>query len=568
MNARLTSPFCRVLRLSALSLLAYMALPAYVSAQSFADRSAQWMDAVRGWLPAGIFEMGLRILSSLLIFLVGWLVAKFVAYLVYRLLCKTDVDDKIAEALGINLAFGKSEQQGDNALERSIAKVVFYMLLLLVVVGVLQHAGLTLMAGPIQGLVHTLVQALPFIGKAALILLAAYVAGRVLKAVLIKTLQALGVDRRFAELAQQSEADKNKAGTSFSHSVGNVAFWLLIIVGLAGALETLQIRPIADPLRNAIDRVVTLLPSIAVAVLLLVIGYVLGRIARIAVANLLRSIGFDALAERLALGSLTGKQSPSAVMGIVAMVFIMLQCTVAALNAVHLETLSLPLTHMMSQFWQLLPALLVSLLFVAVGIIAGRILRRLVTTLLGNIKFDERLQALGFATLPERGESTRSYAHLVGYTVQAAVVLVALAQALQNLELTRWSHYLHAFLSYAVTHIAVALLIVVAGIAIANYVRDVVIARRGSNEGQLRWVAEFLRYAVLIFAFTMAVQQLDVAQGFVLLSFGLLFGALCLAFALAFGMGSRDVAGDIVRRRYERARSFFEGAGKDNAADD
>ena len=52
----------------------------------------------------------------------------------------------------------------------------------------------------------------------------------------------------------------------------------------------------------------------------------------------------------------------------------------------------------------------------------------------------------------------------------------------------------------------------------------------------------------------MAIHQLGVAEDFVLLSFGLMFGALCLAAALAFGLGAREVAGDIVRRRYDKAR--------------
>ena len=60
---------------------------------------------------------------------------------------------------------------------------------------------------------------------------------------------------------------------------------------------------------------------------------------------------------------------------------------------------------------------------------------------------------------------------------------------------------------------------------------------------------------MLVFAFTMAVHQLGVAEDFVLMSFGLLFGALCLAAALAFGLGSRDVAGDIVRKRYQQIQA-------------
>jgi hypothetical protein len=69
------------------------------------------------------------------------------------------------------------------------------------------------------------------------------------------------------------------------------------------------------------------------------------------------------------------------------------------------------------------------------------------------------------------------------------------------------------------------------------------------------WIGEFVRYTVLVFAFTMAVHQLNVAENFVLISFSMLFGSLCLALALAFGLGARDVAGEIVKRRWLKARA-------------
>jgi hypothetical protein len=67
---------------------------------------------------------------------------------------------------------------------------------------------------------------------------------------------------------------------------------------------------------------------------------------------------------------------------------------------------------------------------------------------------------------------------------------------------------------------------------------------------------------VLVFAFTMAVHQLGVAEDFVLITFALLFGALCLAGALAFGLGSRELAGEIVRERYKKAKQDASSAPK------
>ena len=64
---------------------------------------------------------------------------------------------------------------------------------------------------------------------------------------------------------------------------------------------------------------------------------------------------------------------------------------------------------------------------------------------------------------------------------------------------------------------------------------------------------------------------LDIAEDFVLVSFALLFGALCLAMALAFGLGSREVAAEIVREQAidasaESHRQLMTEAGKRDIA--
>jgi hypothetical protein len=171
---------------------------------------------------------------------------------------------------------------------------------------------------------------------------------------------------------------------------------------------------------------------------------------------------------------------------------------------------------------------------------------------LRNLGLDTFMEKLGFKKLSEREDRLGEYSEMVGFAVQVGVVLLGVAQALATLQLATWSGYVGAFLGYIVKNVAVATFVVGVGFAIGNYVRDLIHAR-GDDETS-KWMGEFARYAVLVFAFTMAVRQLDVAEDFVLLTFGLLFGALCLGAALAFGLGGREVAGDIVKRRYDEAR--------------
>ncbi len=492
-------------------------------------------------------QLGARVLLAIALFVGGWIVAKLISYAVFQVLSRTDLDNRAAKKLGLSMLLSDKKAQAEGTVERFIAQVAYYVVMLLVVVGVLQFAGLSQVAGPLERLVDTVVQSLPRIAKAALILIVAYFAGKVLSKIATAALDRLKFDARFAELAESGEQKP-----AFSATVGRVIFWLIMLVGLAGAFEALEITPIAEPLHGAIDRLVGVLPRIGFAVLLVAAGWFGGRIARALVRNVLQGLGFDSLAQKVQLDRVTGKTSPSDVVATALMVFIILQASIAALNEVGLTTLSEPLTDMMGQFWNLLPKLAVAVVIIVVAVFVGQLLRRLAAGALHNVGLDRFMARLGFQKLSEREDRLGEYSEMLGFAIQVGVILLGVAQALATLELYTWSSYVNAFLGYIVKNLAVATVVVAVGFAIGNYVRDLVQAR-GDDEAS-RWMGEFARYAVLVFASTMAVRQLDVAEDFVLLTFGLLFGALCLGAALAFGLGGREVAGDIVKRRYDEAR--------------
>lgn len=530
---------------------------------------ASWTDGFRDMWSDNALVIGERVGLALLIFLGGWLVAKFVSWLVYRMLLATDLDNKLADKLRLSLlvegdATGGAKSARDakkaaNALERFVANIVYYMLMLLVLVGVLQFAGLTQAATPIQGLVETVVQALPLVGKAVIILLVAYFAGLLLSKIVTRGLDLMRVDSRFAELSDNKQESAAVAiQRPFSQTAGNVVFWLIMVTGLAGAFDALRIAPIAGPLNNALDRVIGVIPKLAVAAVIVAVGYVLGRITKVIVHNLLDALGFNRLIDRLGLTRVFAGRRPSAIVGQALMFFILLQASIAAFNELGLVTIAGPLTDMMTRFWLLLPNLAVSALVVVIGVFLGKLLRGVVASALRGLGFDALLYRLGFPTLQPRPDRLGEPSELVGFFVQVAVILLAAAQACENLDLQTWAAYINLFLGYLLRHVLVALVIVGVGQAIGGYVRDLIAAKAAEGDTQpanARWIAEFARYAVLVFAFTMAIHQLGVAEDFVLMSFGLLFGALCLAAALAFGLGSRDVAGEIVRKQYTQMQA-------------
>ena len=67
-------------------------------------------------------------------------------------------------------------------------------------------------------------------------------------------------------------------------------------------------------------------------------------------------------------------------------------------------------------------------------------------------------------------------------------------------------------------------------------------------------LAKLVKAAVVLIAVFMAIQQVGVAPEIVTTAFTLILGSIALAAGLAFGLGNRELAGEITRRWYEQGR--------------
>ena len=105
---------------------------------------------------------------------------------------------------------------------------------------------------------------------------------------------------------------------------------------------------------------------------------------------------------------------------------------------------------------------------------------------------------------------------MAGLVVQVVVIAIGLTQALENLGMHTWSAYVDSALGFTLEHVLVALLIVAVGLAIGNYVGDMVRARMSTADGDVNWMAEFARGGVYVLAFTMALNQLSVGEDIVI----------------------------------------------------
>jgi mechanosensitive ion channel-like protein len=203
-------------------------------------------------------------------------------------------------------------------------------------------------------------------------------------------------------------------------------------------------------------------------------------------------------------------------------------------------------------FGQLIPALLGALIIVFAGYLLAKVLERLVDRALRRIGLNKMLAKGGIMEAVERSGAhlnpTRVVSNLVFWLVMFAVILLA-ANALG---LTSLANVFGELVSYIPSVIA-AIVIILVGIVLGQFVGGLIGASAGALHGG-RALARVGSGGVILLAVFMALQELGIATDIVTTAFAILFGAIALAIALAFGLGGRDLAGELMREWYTRYR--------------
>ena len=206
----------------------------------------------------------------------------------------------------------------------------------------------------------------------------------------------------------------------------------------------------------------------------------------------------------------------------------------------------------LTQLADFLPSLGGAVLVLFAGFIAARLSSRLLGTLLRTLKFNELLKRSGVGASMDRAGHhfvpSRIVANLVFWLLMFAVILFAA----QLLGLDSLTTVINELVGYVPSVIA-AVAIIIVGIVLGAFVSGLIIASTGGMEGRAT-LARLGRAGVIVLSVFMALEALGIATDIVTLAFSIIFGAVALAAALAFGLGNRDLAGEVTRAWYERYR--------------
>jgi len=490
---------------------------------------ALWNETLQQWLAplAGILgDKITKVIGALLILIAGWVLALFVRFMVQRGLHLLRLDERL-----------KASTHSDLQLEGLGARLVYYLLLVLVFIAFFDALDLRMVSEPLQALTTQVFAYLPKLFAGLGLTMLAWLLALLGRISITKVLERTRLAERFA-----TEPEGERLATS----LGNIVFWLILLIFLPAILQAFGLKGLLGPVQNMVNKVLAMLPNIFGAVVLGFVGWLVARIVRDLVTNILDVSGVNALGRK---AGLSGEMTLAKLVGTLVFVFVLIPALIAALNALKIEAISGPATQMLTAILTVIPNLIAAGLILAIAWFIARLVSGLTVNILAGVGFDSLPRRVGLPWRADQATVTPSI--LAGRLVTFFILLFAFVEAANRLGLNQISELVDYLIRFG-ARILLGSIILIAGFWLANLAHATI--RRASPEGKPNPLAQVARVAIMLVVTAMGLREMGIAEDIVNAAFILTLGSVAVAFALAFGLGAREAAGELARRWVERLR--------------
>ena len=276
----------------------------------------------------------------LIIFIIGWLVAKGVQALTIKLLERTHWDEKLIGA----------DETAKNA-NNFFGNIVYYLIMLFVLILILDQIGMNSALEPLQTMLSEFSAAIPNVVFAAIIGFVGYMLAKIVSNLI--TLGGTAIDRW---------VDKTgfKDTSQLVNIIQKVVFIVILVPFIIQALATLNMESISGPATELLENFLNMLGDILVAVAVLFLFVWGGKFVTNFLEDLFRSLKFDILASKMGLEHMIGEeQSVSGIIANLIYFFIVFFGVITAVDILGLHQLSDILNNLLEITGQILFGLVI-----------------------------------------------------------------------------------------------------------------------------------------------------------------------------------------------------------------
>ena len=469
------------------------------------------------------------ILGAIGILVVGYVLALLARAAVRKLLSMVKLNTYVSQSAGKPMD-----------IEGGVALGAFWFVLLATLLGVFNTLNLEQLSGPFAEMMTQIMGYLPHLLAGVLLLLVAWLAATIVKAIANRALKATQWDERLVEHAGMSPLGEN---------VGNVLFWLVILMFLPAVLGVFQLEGMLDPVRNMVDETLAMLPNIFAAAVIVIAGWLVAKILRGLVSNLLAAVGADKLGES---AGLKDRLELSKLAGMLVFILVFVPVLIAGLDALQITAISGPATDMLSMMMLTIPNIFAAVLILFITWYVARFAASLLGGLLANIGLNNLPAKVG---LEHVFTDSFTASDLVKRIMVFFAMLFATVEAANRLDFVEVESLVSMFIQFG-ADVLLGGAILLVGFWLANLAHQAIL--RASNSEALG-MANIARYAILGLVLAMGLSAMGIADNIVNMAFALVFGAVAVAIALSFGLGGREAAGKQMEHWFSRLRKDKQG---------
>ncbi|MBI3192962.1 MAG: hypothetical protein HYZ34_00685 [Ignavibacteriae bacterium] len=200
------------------------------------------------------------------------------------------------------------------------------------------------------------------------------------------------------------------------------------------------------------------------------------------------------------------------------------------------------------QLAEFLPKILGAFIILVIGWLISKVTQLGVTRFLKMMRVDFISEKAGVDEFLLHGGLKQTAVDILGMLVYWVLMLIVILIALNSMGLQTASELMNKIILY-IPNVIVAVVVFIIGLFFAKFLQATV-TTYFSNAGvkNSHSLGTIAQYAVIFFVVSIALEQLSIGKELVVSAFQIAFGAICLALALAFGLGGKDWASNILSK--------------------
>lgn len=259
-----------------------------------------------------------NVAGAITLVFVAWVVASIIRAIVRQVVVASGLDRRIGAEVEV-------DDSTSGALAHIAGDVAFWLVIVLFLPAILAVLELDGLLNPVENMVTEILGFLPNLIGAAIILAVGWLLAKVVRRLVTSVSAGFGVDSLAERAGVSSALGENRLSTL----LGLIAYALVLIPAFILALEALELESVSEPSSEMLTVVLEAIPAVAVGTVILVVAYIVGRILRDIVSNLLQNAGFDTLPVRLGVVNqpIEGAWQPSRIAGYAVMIALLLIAT-------------------------------------------------------------------------------------------------------------------------------------------------------------------------------------------------------------------------------------------------